>query len=55
ESGCEPIVPVLLEPRLVIDQIIVVLVIVLLCLLYPISRLLRLPVASALKGGMHAS
>ncbi|MGR5458630.1 ABC transporter permease [Vibrio alfacsensis] len=55
ESGFEPIVPVLLEPRLLIDQIIVVLVIVLLCLLYPISRLLRLPVASALKGGMHAS
>ncbi|MGR5236896.1 ABC transporter permease [Vibrio alfacsensis] len=55
ESGFEPIVPVLVEPRLLIDQILVVLAIVLLCLLYPISRLLRLPVASGLKGGMHAN
>ncbi|PFG58430.1 ABC-type lipoprotein release transport system permease subunit [Vibrio sp. ES.051] len=53
ESGFEPVVPVSVEPYLLIDQIIVVLIILSLCLVYPVVRLLRLPIASGLKGGAH--
>ncbi|MDG2684717.1 FtsX-like permease family protein, partial [Vibrio parahaemolyticus] len=53
ESGFEPIVPVSLEPHLLLNQIIVVLIILSLCLVYPMIRLLRLPIASGLKGGAH--
>ncbi|MCZ2367175.1 ABC transporter permease [Vibrio diabolicus] len=53
ESGFEPIVPVSLDPYLLMDQILVVLVILSLCLMYPMARLLRLPIASGLKGGAH--
>lgn len=54
ESGFDPIVPVSVDPVLLLDQILVVLFIMMLCLLYPISRLLRLPIVDGLKGGMHA-
>ncbi|EGR3412713.1 TPA: ABC transporter permease [Vibrio parahaemolyticus] len=53
ESGFEPIVPVSLDPHLLLNQIIVVLIILSLCLVYPMIRLLRLPIASGLKGGAH--
>ncbi|MBR9789199.1 MAG: ABC transporter permease [Vibrionaceae bacterium] len=53
ETGFEPIVPVSLDPYLALTQISVVLFILLLCLLYPMVRLLRLPIASGLKGGSH--
>lgn len=55
EAGFEPIVPVSIDPHLALNQILVVLVILFLCLLYPMARLLRLPVASGLKGGAHAN
>ncbi|MDF2152773.1 FtsX-like permease family protein [Vibrio sp. CAU 1672] len=54
ESGFEPIVPVSLDPYLLLNQIIVVWVILALCLIYPMLRLLRLPIAASLKGGAHA-
>ena len=53
ETGFEPIVPVSLDPHLAMTQISVVFVILFLCLLYPMLRLLRLPIASGLKGGSH--
>ncbi|WP_440878730.1 ABC transporter permease [Vibrio natriegens] len=53
ETGFEPIVPVSLDPHLAMTQIMVVLFILFLCLLYPMARLLRLPIASGLKGGSH--
>ncbi|MDW1923659.1 ABC transporter permease, partial [Vibrio sp. 736] len=46
-------VPVSLDPHLLLNQIIVVLIILSLCLVYPMIRLLRLPIASGLKGGAH--
>ena len=54
ESGFEPIVPVSLDPHLLLNQIAVVLFILLLCLLYPMIRMLRMPIAAGLKGGAHA-
>jgi ABC-type lipoprotein release transport system permease subunit len=53
ETGFEPIVPVSMDPHLALNQILVVLLILFLCLLYPMVRLLRLPIASGLKGGAH--
>ncbi len=53
ETGFEPIVPVSLDPHLALNQIIVVLIILSLCLLYPMMRLLRLPIASGLKGSAY--
>lgn len=54
ESGFEPIVPVSLDPHLLLNQIAVVLFILLLCLLYPMVRMFRMPIAAGLKGGAHA-
>ena len=54
ESGFEPIVPVSLDPHLLLNQIAVVLFILLLCLIYPMVRMLRMPIAAGLKGGAHA-
>ncbi|MGP8308484.1 ABC transporter permease [Vibrio sp. YIC-376] len=53
ETGFEPIVPVSVDPHLALNQILVVLLILFLCLLYPMARLLRLPIASGLKGGAY--
>ncbi len=53
ETGFEPIVPVSVDPRLALNQILVVLLILLICLLYPMVRLFRLPIASGLKGGAY--
>lgn len=55
EYGFEPILPVLIEPSLVINQIVAVLVLLLICLIYPLIRISRLSLADALKGGSHAN
>ncbi|MGF1726090.1 ABC transporter permease [Photobacterium nomapromontoriensis] len=55
EMGWEPILPMSLDPMLMVNQIIIVLVLLGICLLYPMWRILRLEVVSALKGGGHAN
>ncbi|WP_413111454.1 ABC transporter permease [Thaumasiovibrio sp. DFM-14] len=54
ELGWEPVLPVLLTPRLLIEQVAMVLLIVCLCLGYPLWRVWRLNVVAAIKGGAHA-
>jgi len=54
EAGFEPIMPVLLEPWLFINQLVIVFVMLLICLIYPMFRIYRLNLVSALKGGAHA-
>ncbi|MCE0495830.1 ABC transporter permease [Vibrio salinus] len=54
ESGFEPILPVSLNPQLVIDQVIAVMVLLIISLVYPLLRISRLKIVSALKGGTHA-
>lgn len=54
ETGFEPILPVLVTPELVVNQIIAVLVLLLISLIYPMVRIFRLSLAAALKGGAHA-
>ncbi|WED29511.1 ABC transporter permease [Vibrio sp. DW001] len=54
DSGFEPIMPVLLAPYLFINQILSVLTILVLSLIYPMLRILKLELVSALKGGAHA-
>ncbi|RTR32691.1 ABC transporter permease [Shewanella atlantica] len=55
ELGWEPILPMLLSPWLFIDQILIVLGLMLLCLLYPLWRIYRLDLVTALKGGAHVN
>ncbi|MCQ1060086.1 FtsX-like permease family protein [Photobacterium sp. ZSDE20] len=55
EMGWEPILPMALDPLLMLDQIFIVLVLLAICLLYPMWRIRRLDVVSALKGGSHAN
>jgi len=55
ELGWEPILPMLLSPWLFIDQILIVLGLMLLCLPYPLWRIYRLDLVSALKGGGHVN
>lgn len=50
EMGFEPIIPVLLEPQLFIDQMLIVIAILVLCLIYPMWRVYRLNLVTALKG-----
>ncbi|UGA56848.1 ABC transporter permease [Vibrio sp. VB16] len=54
DSGFEPIMPVLLAPYLFINQVFSVLTILALSLIYPMLRILKLELLSALKGGAHA-
>ncbi|WP_073604182.1 ABC transporter permease [Vibrio aerogenes] len=54
ESGFEPVLPVSLDPQLVIDQVMAVIVLLTLCLIYPLWRIFRLKIVSGLKGGSHA-
>ncbi|WP_282176328.1 ABC transporter permease [Vibrio nereis] len=54
DYGFEPILPVLIDAQLVTNQIITVLTLMLLCLVYPIFRILKLNVARGLKGGGDA-
>lgn len=55
ELGWEPILPMLLSPWLFIDQILIVLGLMLLCLPYPLWRIYRLDLVTALKGGSHVN
>jgi len=55
EMGYEPIIPVLISSWLFIDQIMIVIGLLLLCLIYPLWRIYHLDIVSALKGGSHAS
>ncbi|MGF1695158.1 ABC transporter permease [Vibrio lamellibrachiae] len=54
KSGYEPIIPVAIESYLIINQVITVISMMALCLIYPLIRIAKLNVASALKGGSHA-
>lgn len=54
EMGYNPIVPVLFSGQLIVDQIIIVLSLLALCLIYPMWRLYRLDLVSTLKGGAYA-
>lgn len=54
EMGWDPVLPVLLEPWLFINQIVIVLGLLFLCMIYPMWRVYRLDLVRALKGGGHA-
>lgn len=54
ESGFEPIIPISTDPQLIINQVAIVLVLMCLCLIYPLVRVARLKISNALKGGAHA-
>ena len=53
EMGWEPIMPMLISVRLVADQVAIVLVLMCICLLYPLWRAYHLSLVSALKGGNY--
>jgi ABC-type lipoprotein release transport system permease subunit len=55
DMGYEPIIPVALRSDVFANQITIVLGMLLICLIYPIFRIYRLELVSALKGGSHAS
>jgi ABC-type antimicrobial peptide transport system permease subunit len=55
DMGYQPIIPVLLDPLLFVHQVIIVLGLLVLCLLYPMWRLYKMDLVSALKGGAHAN
>ena len=55
EMGYEPIIPVLISSWLFINQIMIVIGLLFLCLLYPLWRTYQLNIVSALKGGTHAA
>ncbi|MDV5169318.1 ABC transporter permease [Photobacterium rosenbergii] len=55
EMGWDPILPMALDPVLMLDQILIVLVLLVVCLMYPMWRIRRLEVVKALKGGGHAN
>ncbi|WP_028862705.1 ABC transporter permease [Psychromonas aquimarina] len=55
EMGYDPVIPVLLAPQLFINQIVVVLALLALCLIYPLRRLYKIDLVCALKGGAHAA
>ncbi|PSW09406.1 ABC transporter permease [Photobacterium rosenbergii] len=54
EMGWDPILPMALDPMLMLDQIIIVMVLLVVCLVYPMWRVRRLEVVKALKGGGYA-
>lgn len=54
EMGYDPIIPVLLSLDFYYEQILMVLIILVLCLIYPMFRLYRLEIVAGLKGGTHA-
>jgi ABC-type lipoprotein release transport system permease subunit len=54
EMGYEPIMPVALDAGLYINQVVIVLGLLAICMVYPIARLLKLKVVQGLKGGAHA-
>ncbi|MGF1679965.1 ABC transporter permease [Photobacterium minamisatsumaniensis] len=54
EMGWEPILPIALDPQLMMNQVMIVLALLAVCLVYPMWRIQRLELVSALKGGSHA-
>ncbi|MBM7035458.1 ABC transporter permease [Vibrio ulleungensis] len=54
DMGYEPIMPVALDAGLYINQVLIVLGLLAICMVYPIARLLKLKVVQGLKGGAHA-
>ncbi|MGD8230599.1 ABC transporter permease [Vibrio sp. TRT 1302] len=54
DAGFEPILPVMMAPSLYLNQIAIVLLMLVLCLIYPMIRIGRLNLVDALKGGAHA-
>jgi ABC-type lipoprotein release transport system permease subunit len=54
EMGYEPIMPVALDATLYINQVLIVLVLLAICMVYPVIRLVKLKVVQGLKGGAHA-
>ncbi len=54
ELGWEPVLKVLIAPWLFKEQIMLVLGLLFFCLIYPMWRIYRLDLVSALKGGTHA-
>lgn len=50
EMGFEAIIPFSMAPELFVGQLLIVLVILVLCLCYPLARILKLEVATGLKG-----
>ena len=54
DAGFEPILPVMMAPSLYLNQIAIVLLMLVLCLIYPMIRIGRLNLVNALKGGAHA-
>jgi ABC-type antimicrobial peptide transport system permease subunit len=54
DAGYEPIIPVVVEPAIIVNQVLIVLIMMAICLIYPLIRVAKLNVASALKGGKHA-
>ncbi|KHT62052.1 ABC transporter substrate-binding protein [Photobacterium gaetbulicola] len=55
EMGWEPILPMSLDPVLMLNQMVIVLGLLAICLIYPMWRIRRLDVVRALKGGGHAN
>jgi ABC-type lipoprotein release transport system permease subunit len=54
EMGYDPVIPVLFSAQLFIDQIMIVLSLLAICLIYPMWRLQKMRLVDALKGGAHA-
>jgi ABC-type lipoprotein release transport system permease subunit len=54
EVGFEPVLPVMLSFGLLLEQVVSVVVILMLCLIYPMLRIHRLNLVQALKGGAYA-
>jgi len=52
EFGFEPILPFSLDPELFVNQVLIVLAILTLCILYPLVRIVTLRLAQALKGSL---
>ena len=52
EMGFEPIMPFSLAPELFIGQMLIVLILLVICSLYPLARIYKLEVAVALKGNL---
>ena len=55
DMGWDPVLPMALDPMLMLDQVLLVLVLLVVCLMYPMWRIRRLDVVNALKGGGHAN
>ncbi|WP_245608465.1 ABC transporter permease [Shewanella waksmanii] len=53
DMGWEPIVPMSVSMQLAVDQLLVVSLLMLICLLYPLWRAYHLDVVSGLKGDQH--